>query len=308
MDLDKILHDPLSRRQFLTRMSAAGLGAAAVALLAGCGGGSSNGGNNGNNGNNGNGGGSGSGSGNPAFSPIPGVGDIQILNYALALETTEADIYRQALNLASNRAVTTPLSSSGPSAYGTTYTGGNAGTLTGNNANVAFLYLAQFAYVEAAHRDFLLTTLGHSADTPGQPTTSNKSNPVVNAAGYKFQPATTSLSDIMALILAAEETGVTAYLGAVPYISATAQGLAYAQVAASIYSTEARHSSAVRYIFNADIGPGGPDAPNLPAAYSGTSGPYVAGSAQPNAGASNEFEYALGPQAVLHDVITTFYA
>ncbi len=299
-ELEKISQNPISRRQFLARMSAAGLGAAAVTLLAGCGGGSNSGSGSSNSGSSNT-----SGGGNTAFvlpsgALVPGTGDTQVLNYALALETTEADIYRQALNLASRLAPTMSLSAGGPSAYGATYPGGNPGTLTGNNANVAFLYLAQYAYVEAAHRDFLLTALGHAADTPGQPTTANTTNPVVNPAGYKFVPATSSLSDIMSLILVAEETGVTAYLGAVPYISS----LANAQTAASIYSTEARHSSGVRYVFNSDIGPG-----NLTPTGTTPTGPFVAGSAHPSgtSGAVNEFEFALAPASVLHNVVTTFY-
>ncbi len=300
-ELERIAQDPISRRQFLARMSAAGLGVAAVTLLAGCGGGSNGGGSSNSNNNN-------SGGGNAAFALpsivggglVPGSGDTQVLNYALALETTEADIYRQALNIASNLPVTTPLSASGPAAYGTTYPGGNPGTLTGANANVAYLYLAQYAFVEAAHRDLLLTALHHSADNPSLPTTANTTNPVVNPNGYKFLPTTNSLSDIMALILTAEETGVTAYLGAVPYLSS----LGNIQTAATIYSTEARHSAGVRYVFNDDIGPG-----NLTPIGTVSTGPFVSGSAQPRgtSGATNEFEYALAPAFVLNNVVATFY-
>lgn len=266
MDLDTILRDPLTRRQFLVRMTAAGLGAAATALIAGCGGG----------------GGTPPTSSN-AFPSIPGTGDVQVLNYALALETTEADLYRQALNLASGKAVNTPLSTAGPSSYAFS---GNAGTLSATNASIGFLYLAQYAYVEAAHRDFLLVQLGHQADTPGQLTTTNTTNPVVNARGYKFPAASSALSDILGLLRIVEETGVTAYLGAAPYISS----LAYAQAAASIYSTEARHSSGLNYVLGDDTGPSG-----------------VAGGKQPRPGAVNEFEYAQAPSVVLNTVVKTFY-
>jgi hypothetical protein len=302
-ELEQIAINPISRRQFLARMSAAGLGAAAVALLAGCSG-SSNGG-----GHTSSGGGGGTG-GNSAFALpaivggglIPGVGDIQVLNYALALETTEADIYRQALNLATGLPQTAPLAPA--ASMNSAYTGlsGTVSSTGVTNATAAYDYLRQYAYVEAAHRDFLLTTLGHSADTVGQPTTSNTSNPVVYSRGYKFVPATAnSLSSILELLLIAEETGVTAYLGAVPYISS----LSYAQVAASIYSTEARHSSGIRYILGDDIGPG-----NLMPADSVPTGPFVSGSAHPSGTPGtpvNEFEFALDPTSVLQDVVSTFY-
>jgi len=268
-NLETLMRDSMSRRQFLARMTAAGLGAAATAMLAGCGGGDN------------------SGPGSPGTFPgIPGSGDIQVLNYALALETTEADLYRQALNLASSKPIDTPLSTAGPGAYGSTYPGGQPGTLSSTLANIGYLYLAQYAYVEAAHRDFLLVQLGHSADTPGQLTTTNATNPVLDKNGYKFPTASSKLSDILTLLRVVEETGVTAYLGAVPYISS----LAYAQAAASIYSTEARHSAGLNYVLGLDAGPSG-----------------VAGGKQPKAGAVNEFEYAQTPTAVLHTVTTTFY-
>ena len=294
--LDKIARDPLSRRQFLARMSAAGLGAAAVSLLAGCGGGGGSfGGNNGS---------SGGGGGRANFSGIPGTGDAQVLNYALALETAEADIYRQALNLASGMtaalAATTPLNAGGPNTYLSPTSGGTGtgravppgtGVASTALADVGYLYLAQYAYVEAAHRDFLLTALGHTPDTVGQPTTSNTTNPVVNAKGYKFTPATTDISGILNLILVAEETGVSAYLGAAPSI----QSLAYVQIASSIFTTEARHSAGVNYVLGKDTGPHG-------------TGDYVVpGSVQPIPGAANEFEYALDPQNVLTQAKAAFF-
>jgi len=271
INLETLMRDPMSRRQFLARMTAAGLGAAAISLIAGCGGGGDNNNNS---------------SGSGTFPGIPGSGDIQVLNYALALETTEADLYRQALNLASGKSVDTPLSTAGPSAYGSTYPGGQPGTLNSTLANIGYLYLAQYAYVEAAHRDFLLVQLGHSADTPGQLTTTNTTNPVLDKNGYKFPTASSKLSDILTLLRVVEETGVTAYLGAVPFISS----LAYVQAAASIYSTEARHSAALNYVLGLDAGPSG-----------------AAGGKQPKPGAVNEFEYAQTPTAVLHTVTTTFY-
>jgi len=154
-----LLHDPVSRRAFLARMTAAGLGTAAAALIAGCGGSSSNGSGN-------NGGGSGGGNGTTTFADqanfpnIPGQNEnIVVLNFALTLETLEADLYRQALNIAAGKDVGTPLPADA-SSY--TQAVGN-GSVSAALAPVGFLYLKQYAYVEAAHRDFLrgyIPTLG----------------------------------------------------------------------------------------------------------------------------------------------------
>lgn len=104
------LKDAVSRRIFLTRMTAAGLGTAAAVLIAGCGGGSNNGGSSNT-----------SPGGTPTafadqanFPNIPGGSeDVVVLNYALMLETLEADLYRQALNIAAGKDVGTPLPADG---------------------------------------------------------------------------------------------------------------------------------------------------------------------------------------------------
>ena len=98
------LRDPVNRRAFLARMSAAGLGVAATALLAGCGGSNSS------SGPSSPGGGPGPGLTTFAdpknFPGIPGQSeDVVVLNYALTLETLEADLYRQALNVAAGKPV-----------------------------------------------------------------------------------------------------------------------------------------------------------------------------------------------------------
>ena len=104
------LKDAVSRRTFLTRMTAAGLGTAAAVLIAGCGGGS----------NNGSSSNTSPGSTPTAFADqanfpnIPGGSeDVVVLNYALTLETLEADLYRQALNIAAGKDVGTPLPADG---------------------------------------------------------------------------------------------------------------------------------------------------------------------------------------------------
>ena len=85
----------------------------------------------------------------------------------------------------------------------------------------------------------------------------------------------------MTLIRTVEETGVTAYLGATKYLTSPT----LVQIAASIYSTEARHSSAVNYVLGLPFGPSD-----------------AVGGTQPAAGAVDEFEYANTPTAVLNAV------
>lgn len=231
-ELEKLRRDPVSRRAFLQRMGAAGLGVAALSLLEGCGGGNGLIGGGGNNG--------GSTSNFPVA--LPGrTQNVQVLNYALTLEILEADLYRQALNLASGRALTAPLDSNSGSYNLAIDNGGVA-------SGPAFAYLRDFAFAEAAHRDFLQMTIRSLGDTPVQP----------NARGYRF--ASTPASNLRAILeglLPLEETGVRAYLGAAPFFTdfQSAQTKGLIQAAVGIYSTEARHSAAIQYILGKDIGP-----------------------------------------------------
>src|SRR5438309_332021 len=101
-DSEQMMRDPVTRRAFLARLSAAGLGAVAVPMLAGCSGGKQT--------NNGSGGYS-----NPAFPSIVGRNvNETVLNYALTLEIAEADLYRQALNRAAGRTITDALETTLP--------------------------------------------------------------------------------------------------------------------------------------------------------------------------------------------------
>jgi len=204
------------------------------------------------------------------FAAIPGPTSIntKVLNFALSLEILEADLYRQALNIASNKPVAAPLNSN-PATY-TRQVG--TGGLTTQAANVGFLYLQQFAYVEAAHRDFFKSQLGGG-------------NPLVPAAGkYKFPgPVSGNIAAILGALLPLEETGVRAYLGALPYLT----DLNLAAVAGGIYSTECRHSAAIEYILGIDPGP----APR--------SGDLRVTPIYP---APNTFEYYLKPSTVIQAV------
>jgi len=146
LDSSSFLNDPVSRRAFMARMTAAGLGTAAAMLLAGCGNGDDNNSNV---------------IPNANFPGIPGrtVTEV-VLNYALTLEILEADLYRQALNKATGRALTENLAANS-SAYTLTVSGGGLA-----DPQAAFAYLRDFAFVEAAHRDFLTTAIQASGGTP----------------------------------------------------------------------------------------------------------------------------------------------
>lgn len=263
-DLEQIQKDPVSRRAFLMRMTAAGLGAAALSLL---------------------GGEAAQASGKPVLnlinipnnSNMPGITgknkNIQVLNYALALETLESDLYRQALNLAAGKSLDTPL----PADVSSYTLSVGPGYLAPQNAVLGFLYLQQFAAVEAAHRDFLRTVIPSLGGDPIGP----------NPGGYRadFGP---DLSSILTVIRTVEETGVRAYLGAAQFIN----DFKITQTAASIYSTEARHSAAINYILDKDPGP---------------SRMRYDQQAVFDEGATNNFEHWLTPEQVLM-MVKPFYA
>jgi hypothetical protein len=264
-DWKSLQEDPASRRAFLKRMTAAGLGAAAAGLLSGpllpaTLGGPIH---------------SEPGDAAAQFKGVPGQSiDIQVLNFALTLEILEADLYRQGLNVASGLAITTPLSSS-PSAYGLKVSDGG---LNSYSAASLFEHLLSFTYVEAAHRDFLHAAIQAAGGTPVAP----------NPKGYKFpHPLAANINDIMSSILPLEETGVRAYLGALPYL----QDLNYATTAGTIYSTEARHSAYISEQLGHDPGP--------------TKQPGDL-TVVPNPPAGNTFEYYLKPSTVVAKAKTFF--
>jgi hypothetical protein len=258
----------------MKRMSGAGLGVAAAALLAGCGGGSS---------------GAAAGESATVKAAFPGVSgntdNKVVLNYALTLETLEAYLYLVALNAASGLAATTPLNATS-SAY--TQTVGN-GTVNSSLAAAGYLYLVEFAYVEAAHRDFLKAALGTMAITTLKP------------SKYNFGLQTMTRAQVLDLVLEAEATGVQAYLGAIPYFKAKSP---YLQTAAAIQSNEARHATTLTLVRNVLSSQGIVSDPIAPVApLSGdpgvisTSGSY--NSAAPNAGTSYGADETIQPDQVL---------
>jgi hypothetical protein len=151
------------------------------------------------------------------FADIPGTGDIQVLNFALALEDLEADLYTQA-----NQRFT----GGGKNALGIYIPGLHMGDGT---AAVAYTY--QFSVVEARHRDFLRDALGSAA---------------IPAYKYDFGMQSLSEEQVLNLLYTAEALGTAAYLGAIPYLSSKT----YLQIAGSIQGTEARHTAALASIIN----------------------------------------------------------
>ena len=226
-DFQELCRDESSRRSFLTRMAVAGLGAAALTLF----------------------------EVRPAqatgkqlldlvttpdnehFPGIPGrTMNERVLNYALTLEILEADLYRQALNLAAGKDIGTALPDD-VSGYTLSIP---TGYLPPPHPQMGFTYLQQFAAVEAAHRDFLRAAISAGGGTPVGP----------NPGGY-HAPFGETLRSILEVILKVEETGVRAYLGAAGAIT----DLKLTQTAASIYSTEARHSSVLKLTLIQDPSP-----------------------------------------------------
>jgi len=253
-DFEKVKRDPVSRRAFLARMSAAGLGVAAAGLFSG----------------------SipglaqttppGTGGtptptefqlGTNVFDPtnfplIPGrsINEV-VLNFALTLENLESDLYRQALNKASGKSLDAPLGAA--SSYTLAVAPGNLNQSNFNGLNLnqsaasqasdAFMFLRDFTFVEFAHRDFVRAAIQAAGLTPVAP----------YFAGYRFSDGNPGddLKTILGSILGLEENGVRAYAGGGRFLT----DLKLLQVAGTIYSTEARHSAVISDALGIDPGP-----------------------------------------------------
>jgi Ferritin-like domain len=151
------------------------------------------------------------------FADIPGTGDVKVLNFALALEDLEANLYVQALQRLTN---------GGTSSVGKKITGLNINA----NAPDAF-YLREFGIVETQHRDFIRGALGAAAIKPFK---------------YDFQMETLTRKQVLNLVYSAEKLGTAAYLGAITSFTTKA----YLQTAGAIQGTEARHTAVIAEILN----------------------------------------------------------
>lgn len=169
------------------------------------------------------------------FSQIQGTGDIKVLNYALALEALEADLYDQCLKR---------LTTGGTNALGTTIP-----PLNISSSRESVEYVAEFRQVEIDHRNFLNAQLGaNSIIGP---------NGALKNAKFDFDIETKSERQILDLLITVEALGVQAYLGAIPFFATTT----FLQIAAAIQGTEARHTAAVIVTRNRLFGTQTPPAP-----------------------------------------------
>lgn len=206
------------------------------------------------------------------FPGVPGRSENGVvLNFALTLELLESNLYAQALNLASGRDQYADLDPAGPGAY--TRAVGRGSIATEEKANIGFNTLAQNAYIERSHAEFITNTLIALGETPVGP----------NPNGYVANFGT-DLSTILTVVRTLEEEGTRAYLGGSKFIT----DLNTLQAAATIYTTEARHAGAYNYVLGLDPGP----APN-------PDGKDIA--AVPNPAHPNDFEYYRTPTQVLQD-------
>lgn len=201
------------------------------------------------------------------FPGVPGeTVDVVVLNFALILEYLEADLYRQALNLASGRPLEQPLGAA--NSYSLTINDGGLGS----KAQAGFTYLRDYAYVEQAHVNFLNSTIPTLGGTPvGR-----------NPGGYQANFGS-DLRSILTVIRTLEEEGVRAYLGAAGFLST----LPLVQTASTIYSTEARHSAALNYVLGNAIGPQRMNGDQT---------------VVPNPPREDDFEYFRTPQQVIQDI------
>lgn len=168
----------------------------------------------------------------PGYLNLPGLAgghDIKVLNYALVLEDLESDLYYQA----GLRLTTGGVNSVGKQIPGL--------GLDPDEPDV--YYINEFAPVEAEHRDFLRGSLNGLIAGIAQP-----------PYRYDFGIEGKSREDVLSLVLLAENTGLRAYLGAVPLLKTRA----FITAAAAIQGTEARHTAVLTSIQNELFNPANP--------------------------------------------------
>jgi hypothetical protein len=170
------------------------------------------------------------------------VTDADILNFALNLEYLEAQFYSYAANDTGLPAALL----TGTGAVGTVTPGRRAGFTD----PVVAQYAREIAADEAAHVQFLRTTLGSSAVAmPSIDLGVSKDSAFSRAAqaaglvpaGTAFDPYATDESFLLAAFIF-EDVGVTAYKGASPLLSSNA----YVDAAAGILAAEAFHAGLIR--------------------------------------------------------------
>jgi len=157
---------------------------------------------------------------------LPGLNlkaDVKVLNYALALEDLESELYRQCV---------ARLTTGGQTQQGMPIPGLNLSPYL-----LDVYHIIQFAGVEAAHRDFLRGALKLDGLIPGLG---------IHPKMYRFGVESMSREQILAMLIDVEATGTAAYLGAIPYFRTKI----FLTTAAGIQGTEARHTAALQAIQN----------------------------------------------------------
>ena len=167
--------------------------------------------------------------GSAGVSPL----DVQIVNFALFVETLEAERYRQTI---------ARLTVGGTDMFGNHIDGLNLSANTTTGLDV--LLVNGFGQTEMQQRDILATTL-YGTSTAGAPI-----NPFLDPTQYLYDFGINSLDRVAAVtgILTAETIGVSAYLGGSGLLAIQSQFLA---PAASFLGVEARHAAGVAYALNA---------------------------------------------------------
>lgn len=157
---------------------------------------------------------------------LPGLNlkaDVRVLNYALALEDLESELYRQCV---------ARLTTGGTSWQGTTIPGLNL-----DPHEIDVHHITKFWHVEEAHRDFLRGALKIDGIFP---------HIGIRPKMYSFGVETMSREQILAFLIDVEATGVAAYLGAIPHFGTKL----FLTAAAGILGTEARHTATLQTIQN----------------------------------------------------------
>lgn len=161
---------------------------------------------------------------------IPGdTGDIKTLNYALALEALEADLYQQAIQR---------LTDGGRNGVNKLIPG-----LGLSRSEPDVTYVTQFAQVEANHRNFLDQTLQSLGNLS---IIGTGANGILRTAAFDFGIESMSRQQVLEFLYTVELTGTQAYLGAIKSFSSKT----YLSAAAGIQGTEARHTAVIAIVFN----------------------------------------------------------
>ena len=161
---------------------------------------------------------------------------VQVVNFALFVETLEAERYRQSI---------ARLGSGGTDNFGNPITGLGLGS-GDTGANLDILLVNGFAQTEMQQRDILANALyGSPSLNPFLSTSSN-------SFGFAYDFGINSLqrADVVANLSVAETIGVGAYVGGAGLLL----GTAFLAPSAAFLGVEARHAAGLAYAYNQLVG------------------------------------------------------